>query len=180
MVNPHSVGWRRAVNGTDRLSIYPFTGVLLAFSLSFFYIDFLKIYSFNFFLFFIFILSIFISFIDFFLLLPFRILFKFSFNFFLFSFLFFYPLSLLISFRLSFSPLGLFLIWVCVPVMSIDSKFVFEFIAWTMATMLVHSTCQKCIHICTWLALHLHVSTTFKGMRESFCCLASQSFSLSS
>ena len=74
--------------------------------------------------------------------------------------LFFYFLSLLISFPLSFSPLELFLIWVCVLVMSIDSKFVFEFIV-----MLVHSTCQKCIHVRAWLVLRVvHESTTFKGM----------------
>ena len=47
--------------------------------------------------------------------------------------------------------------------------------------MLVHSTCQKCIHVRAWLALHVvHESTTFKGMRESVRCLASQAFSLSS
>ena len=46
--------------------------------------------------------------------------------------------------------------------------------------MLVHSTCQKCIHVRAWLALRVvHASTTFKGIREHVCCLASQAFSLS-
>ena len=51
--------------------------------------------------------------------------------------------------------------------MSIDSNFVFEFIALVMVIMLVHSICQKCIHVRAWLAPHVHESTTFKGMRES-------------
>ena len=58
-------------------------------------------------------------------------------------FLIFYPLSLLISFPLSFSPLELFLIWVWVLVIFVDSKFVSEFIAWVMLILLVHSTCQS-------------------------------------
>ena len=109
-------------------------------------------------------------------------------HFFLYFFLFyifltylFYFLSLLISFPLSFSPLGLFLIQVCILVMSVDSKFVFEFIVWVMVIMLVHSICQKCIYVRAWLPLRVvHESTTFKGMRESFCCFASQAYSLSS
>ena len=45
--------------------------------------------------------------------------------------------------------------------------------------MLVHSTCQKCVHVRACLALRVvHESTTFKGMRESVRCLASQVFSL--
>ena len=65
--------------------------------------------------------------------------------------------------------------------MSIDSKFVFEFIAWVMVIMLVHSTCQKCILVRAWLALHvIHESTTFRGMRESVRSLASEACSLSS
>ena len=66
-------------------------------------------------------------------------------------------------------------------VMSIDSNFVLEFIGWVMVIMLVHSICQKWIHVRAWLALRVvHESTTFKGMRESFCRLASQGFSFSS
>ena len=50
-----------------------------------------------------------------------------------------------------------------------------------MVIMLVHTTCQKCIHVCAWLALRVvPESTTFKGMRESVRCLAPQAFSLSS
>ena len=52
-------------------------------------------------------------------------------------------------------------------VMSIDSNFVVEFIAWVMVIMLVHSKCHKWIHVCVraWLALRVvHESTTFKGM----------------
>ena len=65
--------------------------------------------------------------------------------------------------------------------MFIDSKFVFEFIARVMVIMLVHSICQKCINVRAQLALRVvHESTTFKGMRESVRCLASQAFSLSS
>ena len=104
-----------------------------------------------------------------------------------FFYIFLYPtffccsLSLFISFALSFSPLGLLLISVCVLVMSIDSKFVFELIVSVMVIMLVHSTCQKCIHVGAWLAPRVvHESTTFKGIRESVRCLASQAFSLSS
>ena len=63
----------------------------------------------------------------------------------------------------------------------IDNKFVFEFIALVMVIMLVHSTCQKGIHVRAWLALRVvHESTAFKGMRESVHCFASQAFSLSS
>ena len=61
--------------------------------------------------------------------------------------------------------------------MSVDSKFAFEFIVSVMVIILVHSTCQKCIHVRAWLALHVvHESTTFKGMCESVHCLASQAF----
>ena len=91
-----------AVTGTDRLSIYPFTGVFLAFSsFLFMYIDFLKTYIYDFIDFLIFILLIFNLFIDsFFFFLSFFL--KFSFIFFLFFFfLFFYFLFLLISFLLS-------------------------------------------------------------------------------
>ena len=97
------------------------------------------------------------------------------FNIFVYLIFFFYFLSLPIFFPLSFSPLGLFLIWVCVLVMSTDSMFVFEFIVWVMVIMLVHSSCQKCIHVRVWLALRVvHESTTFKGMLGSVRCLASQ------
>ena len=88
--------------------------------------------SFFIFYFFILLLLIFNLFTDFFLPLS-SVLFSISFVSSFFSFFsFYFTLSLLISFQLSYSPLGLFLIWVCVPVMSIDSKFVFEFIAWVM------------------------------------------------
>ena len=164
--------------GSDRLSIYPFTCVLLAFFLLSFiyiyiyiYIDFLKFFVF--YIFFTFILLNFNLFIDFFLLsfflfLYFLLISFFFFSFFFFSFcliFFFYSLSLLISFLLSFSPLGLFLVWICVLVMSIDNTFVFEFIARVMVIMLVHSTCQKWTHERAWRALRVvHESTTFKGM----------------
>ena len=49
-----------------------------------------------------------------------------------------------------------------------------------MVIMLVHSTCQKCIHVHTWRALRVAHESTFKGMRESVCCLASLAFSFSS
>ena len=59
----------------------------------------------------------------------FLILFSFIFsNFLLIYILIFYTLSLFISFLLSFSPLVLFVIEICALVMSIDSKFVLEFI----------------------------------------------------
>ena len=48
-----------------------------------------------------------------------------------------------------------------------------------MLIMLVHSTCQKCIHVRASLRV-VHESTTFKGMHERFHCLASQAFSFSS
>ena len=71
-----------AVTGTDRLSIYPFTGVLLAFFSFLFYIDFLKFYIFYFFIFF---------FHSFFFFLSLFFL-NFSFVFF-YPYLFFYSLS---------------------------------------------------------------------------------------
>ena len=52
--------------------------------------------------------------------------------------------------------------------MSIHSKFVFDFIVCVIVIMLVHSICQKCIHVHAWLAPRvIHESTTLKGMRES-------------
>ena len=49
-----------------------------------------------------------------------------------------------------------------------------------MVIMLVHSTCQKCIHVRVWLPLRVvQESMTFKDMRESVPCLASQAFFLS-
>ena len=136
------------VTGTDRLSIYPFTGVPLAFSSFLFLRDFVKIYIFYSFIIFSFLFCFFKLFIDFFFVLSFFLSY-FKFSFILFSFIptYFSSLSLLISFPLSFSPHELFIIWVCVLVMSIDSKFVFEFIVWVMVIMVVHSTCQKCIHV---------------------------------
>ena len=133
-----------AVTGTDWLSIYPFTGVLLAFSSFFccFNIEFLKIYIFLFFIFFYFYFNLFnftLLLISFFFFLSFFLFHVFFYPTFFLSF--FYFLSL-ISFPLFFSPLGFFLIWVCIVKMSIGSKFVFEFIVWVMVTMLVHSTCQ--------------------------------------
>ena len=40
-------------------------------------------------------------------------------------------------------------------VMSIDSNFVLEFIALVMVIVLVHSICQKCSHVRTWLPLRV-------------------------
>ena len=105
--------------------------------------------------FFMSLLSIFKLFLDFFLLSFF--LFKFSFSSFLLCLSFFY--FFLSSWALSHLSMR-------VLVMCIDSKFVFEFIAWVMVIMLVDSTCQKWIHVRTWPALRfVHESTTFKGMR---------------
>ena len=161
--------------GVSHIHTHPFTGVLLGVSFFLFFIQiFLK------FIFFIFYSILFFHFY----FLNFKFIYWFlssSFYISCYFILFFYSSSLLISFQLSFSPLGLFLIWVCVLVISIDSKFVLEFIARVTVIMLVHSTCQKCIPVRAWLALFVvNEPTTFKGMRESVCWLASQAFSLSS
>ena len=115
------------------LTDYQFTLslVTLAFSPSrYFFYRFswiLYIFIFLFYIFILFIFNLFILFLNFLLFFTLRLSF--------------------FSFPLYFSPLGLFLIWVCVLFMSIDSKFVFEFIAWVMVIMLVHSTYQKCIYV---------------------------------
>ena len=74
--------------------------------------------------------------------------FFFEFSFLLFSFI---PIFSVLTFCLSSSTL--YHLSMCVLVMSIDSNFVFEFIAWAMVIMLVHSICQKWIHVRPWLAL---------------------------
>ena len=107
-----------AVTGADQLSIYPFTGVLLAFSSFLFF--------FYFFIFFKFIYfdwqkkRMLTPFLFIYLLYFFKFFYFFQFFIYLFIFssvFFSLSVSLLISFPLSFSPLGLFLIWVCVLVM---------------------------------------------------------------
>ena len=154
-----------AVTGTDRLSTYPFIGVVLPFSSSLFFIYIFLIFIFDIFHFYFFIFYVFI---DFFNLLFSDFIYVFN----------FFNLSLLISFPLSFPPLGLFLIWVCVLVMSIDSKFVLDFIAQIMAIMSAH-ICQECVHVCA----HSYVSCMSQRLSktcESSRCLASQTFSFSS
>ena len=103
-------------------------------------------------------------------------------SFILFYFILSPPFLFFLFFNLCLSSSTLYHLSMRVLVMSIDSNFVFEFIAWVMVIMLVHSICQKWIHVrvCAWLALRVvHKSTTFKAMRESVRCLASQAFFLS-
>ena len=93
-------------------------------------------------------------------------------------FLHFFPALFLSSWTLSHLRMH-------VLVMSIDSKFVFEFIAWVMVIMLVHSICQKWIHTrtCTRVAsatCRTWVNDFQRHARESGHCFASQAFSLSS
>ena len=158
MAHPHSAGWSSGDWHRPIINL-PFhwcsLGFFLLFFLHFCFVHFKVIYWS-------------------FLLLSF--FFKFSFLLF-----FFIPIFLTCWFLLSASSSALYHLSMRVLVMSIDSNFVFEFIAWVMVIMLVHSLCQKWIHVRAWLALRVvHESTTFKGMRESVRCLASQAFSLSS
>ena len=98
-------------------------------------------------------------------------------SFILFYFLLTPPFFFFFFLTLCLSSSTLYHLSMRVLVMSIESNFVFEFIAWVMVIMLVHSICQKWIHVRTWLALLVvQESTTFKGMRESVCGLASQAF----
>ena len=114
-------------------------------------------------------------------LLIFKLFIYFFFFLFLKFFFFYFLLSPPFFSFLCLSSSTLYHLSMRVFVMSIDSNFVLEFIAWVMVLMFVHSICQKWIHVRAWLALRVvHESTTFKGMRESVCCLASQAFSLSS
>ena len=116
------------------------------------------------------IFNLFIDFSSFFLSFFFKISFLFfSFFPYLSYFLFllsvsphFFPALCLSSWTLSHLSMRIL-------VMSIDSNFVFEFITWVMVIMLVHSTCQKWIHVHAWPALRVvHEWTTFKAcMRVS-------------
>ena len=153
-------------------------------SLGFFLLPFLFFFFFLFFSFFFFSFSLFFSFFFFFfyfcsVLLSFKLFFIYFLllSFFLsllkvfFSFLLSPPFFFLFFFfffkKISVSS-TLYHLSMRVFVMSIDSNFVLEFIAWVMVIMLVHSICQKWIHVRVraWLALRVvHEATTFKGMR---------------
>ena len=146
MAHPHSAGWSSGDWHRPIINL-PFhwwpLGFFLLFFLHFCFVHFKVIYWS-------------------FLLLSF--FFKFSFLLF-----FFIPIFLTCWFLLSASSSALYHLSMRVLVMSIDSNFVFEFIAWVMLKMLVHSICQKWIHVRVraWLPLRVvHEATTFKGMRE--------------
>ena len=128
----------RLVTGINRQSIYPFTGVPLAFS-SFLFLSFFLIFFFSVLL----IFKLFIYFFSFFL------------SFFFLSFLLFYfllsPPVFFSFFTLCLSSSTFYHLSMRVLVMSIESNFVFEFIAWVMVIMLVHSICRKWIHVRAWL-----------------------------
>ena len=166
MAHPHSAGWssgdwhRPIINLPFHWCPLDFFLLLFIYFLFFYFFLISVLLIFN--LFFFFFLSFFLSFLSFFIL-------------YYFIPTFFFCLTLCLSFSTLYHLSMHFL------VMSIDTNFVFDFIAWVMVIILVQSTCQKWIHVRAWVALRVvHESTTFKGMRESVCCLASQASSLSS
>ena len=130
-----------AVTGTDQLSIYPFTGVPLAFSSFLFCYFFISVLL-------IFVIHWFFSFSFISVLLIFELFIDFSSSFFLsllyfLYFILFYPHLFFLFFTLCLSSSTLYHLCMRILVMSIDSNFVFEFIARVMVIMLVHSTCQS-------------------------------------
>ena len=141
MAHPHSAGWRSS--DWHRLIInLHFHWCRLDFPPFLFFHIFSKKFKFISFYFYFLIFYYFLSFF-----FPYFLIFV---SYYLIFFLFFLLYdSLLISFLLFVSPAGLFLIWVCVLVMSIDSKLMLEFIAWVMVIMLVDSTCQECMRVAT-------------------------------
>ena len=82
-----------------------------------------------------------------------------TFKFFFFSSFFLSFLSFLF-FTLCLSSSTLYHLSMHVLAMSIESNFVFEFIAWVMVIMLVHSIGRKWIHVRPWLALRVVYEST--------------------